>query len=47
MDPEPLDEIDRLFVQNYNRGEGNFSEKLEIQLATGTPECRQPMAELL
>ncbi len=42
-----LDELDLRFVQNYDEGEGSFLEKLKGQLAGGTPECHQLMAELM
>ena len=43
---ELLDEIDERFVQNLNMGEGNFLERLEVQLSGGSPQCKQLMAEL-
>ena len=45
--PALLDELDRCFVNNLDEGEGNFWEKLRAQLSTGTPACRQLMAEHL
>jgi 5-methylcytosine-specific restriction protein B len=42
-----LDEIDLRFVRNLDEGSGSFIEKLNEQLAGGTPECRQLMAELM
>jgi hypothetical protein len=41
-----LDELDKLFVQRIDMGEGNFFEKLETQLAEGSPQSKQLMAEL-
>lgn len=45
--PEVLDELDRHFVQNLDMGEGDFFEKLKAQLSSGSPACRQLMAEHL
>jgi 5-methylcytosine-specific restriction enzyme B len=45
--PALLDDLDRLFVQNYDEGEGTFIEKLKGQLEPGSPECRKLMAEAL
>lgn len=42
-----FDELDRRYVQNPNEGEGAFLEKLNIQLAGGSPECLKLMAELM
>ncbi|WP_285540866.1 AAA family ATPase [Brucella sp. NBRC 12950] len=42
-----LEELDRRFVRNLDAGEGDFLSKLKIQLAEGSPECRQLMAECL
>jgi len=44
---ENFDELDRLFVQNLDEGEGNFLEKLEAQLSSGASEARYLMAEAL
>lgn len=41
-----LDELDKLFVQQLDMGEGNFFEKLETQLTDGSPQSKQLMAEL-
>jgi len=45
--PVLLDELDRLFVQNYDEGEGSFIQKLKRQLEPGSPECPKLMAEAL
>jgi 5-methylcytosine-specific restriction protein B len=45
--PALLDELDRLFVQNYDEGEGSFIQKLKGQLEPGSPACRKLMAEAL
>jgi 5-methylcytosine-specific restriction protein B len=45
--PALLDELDRLFVQNYDEGEGSFIQKLKGQLEPGSPECHMLMAEAL
>jgi 5-methylcytosine-specific restriction protein B len=45
--PVLLDELDRLFVQNYDESEGSFIHKLKGQLEPGSPECRKSMAEAL
>jgi 5-methylcytosine-specific restriction protein B len=42
-----LDELDRLFVQTYDEGEGSFIQKLREQLESGSSECRKLMAEAL
>ena len=44
---EGLGELDRHFVQNIDAGEGTFLERLETQLAAGSPAARRLMAELL
>lgn len=41
------DELDRRFVKNLDEGEGAFLEKLRGQLAEGSSDCRQLMAEVL
>lgn len=43
---ENFDELDEHFVQNLDAGEGDFFEKLEVQLSDGSPESKQLMAEL-
>jgi 5-methylcytosine-specific restriction enzyme B len=45
--PPLLDELDRLFIQNYDDGEGTFIQKLKDQLQAGSPESRKLMAESL
>jgi 5-methylcytosine-specific restriction protein B len=45
--PPLLDELDHLFVQNYDEGEGSFIQKLKGQLEPGSPQCRKLMAEAL
>jgi 5-methylcytosine-specific restriction protein B len=45
--PTLLDELDRLFVQNYDEGEGSFIEKLKGQLQSGPTDSRKLMAEAL
>jgi 5-methylcytosine-specific restriction enzyme B len=45
--PPLLDELDRLFIQNYDEGEGTFIQKLKDQLQAGSPESRKLMAESL
>ena len=45
--PTLIDELNQRFVQNLDEGEGSFFEKLHSQLAAGSPECRQLMAEVL
>ena len=45
--PNLIDELDQRFVQNFDEGEGSFFEKLQGQLAAGSPGCRQLMAEIL
>ena len=42
-----LDELDRLFVQNYDEGEGSFFEKLDKQLKGGSASSQKLMAEAL
>lgn len=42
-----LDELDERFVKNLDAGEGDFLSKLEVQLSSGSPQCRQLMAESL
>lgn len=42
-----MDELDHRFVRNLDLGEGNFLDKLREQLGSGSPQCRQLMAELL
>jgi 5-methylcytosine-specific restriction enzyme B len=42
-----LDELDKLFVQNPDEGEGDFLSKLKAQIAPGSAGCKQLMAELL
>jgi 5-methylcytosine-specific restriction protein B len=42
-----LDELDEHFVRNIDEGGGDFLSKLKTQLAAGSPECRQLMAEHL
>lgn len=44
---ENFDDLDRLFVQNLEEGEGNFLEKLQTQLSSGAPDARCLMAESL
>ncbi|MAM59869.1 AAA family ATPase [Maritimibacter sp. UBA3975] len=41
-----LDELDERFVQNLDAGDGDFFQKLEVQLSGGSPDCKQLMAEL-
>lgn len=43
---EVFDELDQLYVQNLDAGDGDFYEKLEAQLVGGSPPCKQLMAEL-
>ena len=45
--PTLLDELDQQFVQNLDEGQGSFWEKLQAQLSSGSPACRQLMAEQL
>jgi hypothetical protein len=45
--PTLLDELDRLFVQNYDDSEGRFIQKLKGQLQAGSPASRKLMAEAL
>lgn len=42
-----LGELDQRFVKNLDAGEGDFLSKLKVQLAEGSPDCRQLMAESL
>ncbi|MBX3571653.1 MAG: AAA family ATPase [Mesorhizobium sp.] len=42
-----LEELDLRFVRNLDAGEGGFLSKLEAQLAEGSSDCRQLMAESL
>lgn len=42
-----LDELDRLYVQRPDLGEGSFEQKLRIQLEGASPEAVQLMAEIL
>jgi hypothetical protein len=41
-----FDELDQRFVRNLDEGDGDFYEKLEAQLAGGSPPSKQLMAEL-
>ena len=43
---EILNELDELYVKNIDIGEGDFFSKLETQLSSGSPHCKQLMAEL-
>jgi 5-methylcytosine-specific restriction protein B len=45
--PPLLDELDRLFTQNVDEGEGNFLQKLNGQLEPGSVASRKLMAEAL
>lgn len=45
--PALLDELDRLFIQNLDEGEGTFIQKLKRQLQAGSGEGRKLMAEAL
>jgi 5-methylcytosine-specific restriction protein B len=45
--PALLDELDRLFTQNYDEGEGTFIQKLKRQLQAGSSGSRKLMAEAL
>lgn len=40
-----LNELDERFVKNVDAGEGDFLSKLKVQLSSGSPQCRQLMAE--
>ena len=42
-----LDELDHRFVKNLDEGEGDFWQKLQAQLSSGSPACRRLMAEHL
>ncbi len=44
---ELLEELDQRFVRNLDAGEGDFLSKLSTQLAEGSLDCRQLMAESL
>ena len=45
--PQYLDELDRVFVQNYDEGKGDFWQKLQGQLAPAAEPSRKLMAEAL
>jgi 5-methylcytosine-specific restriction protein B len=42
-----LQELDRLYVQAPDPGQGSFEEKLRIQIGTGSPDAIQLMGEIL
>ena len=44
---EHIESLITHFVENLDLGEGNFSEKLERQLATAEPEAKQLAAEMM
>ena len=45
--PQYLDELDQVFVQNYDEGKGDFWQKLQGQLAPAAAPSRKLMAEAL
>jgi 5-methylcytosine-specific restriction enzyme B len=44
---ENLRHIEQYFIDRLDEGEGNFFEKLEFQLAPGSPETKQLAAEMM
>jgi 5-methylcytosine-specific restriction protein B len=44
---EHLDELDRVFVQNFDEGDGSFLEKLQVQMQAGSSAARRLMAEAI